>query len=310
MVDATGGRSPQLLLTILRLRDEANGLSRGLVGRDHLLFPETSLDTPPLSPAELGFLRVVAWLYVHYYEVGLVGTRFLSGLFDPYQITRPEALRLHMRRVAQLRTYMQHNLDPGKPRDREIQAESERWFQEACGSQVPAGEGQWERCLEALLEEAHEFLGGCVATIRGIEQDEGRDEVVEQWIFRAKRHHTPDAFDRIVSEVATDLGREHLDVVRFRKRFYDRWIEALDLLDGDYNFAMEGRRVVESSLLTEAVPVLPITGTEVMAEFGLQPGPHVGHVLERARSLFGEAPCDGNELLARLRPFVEGLSQM
>lgn len=305
MADAGSGRSAQLLLTILRLRDEANGLSRGLVGRDHLLFRETSLDTPPLSPAELGFLRVVAWLYVHYHEVGLVGTKFLSGLFDAYELAQPEALRRHMRRVAQLRTYMQHNLDPGKPRDREIQADSERWFQEVCGSRVPAREDQWEHCLEALLEEAHEFLDGCVATIREIEQDEGRDEVVEQWTFRAKRHHTPEAFDRIVAEVATDLGREHLDVVRFRKRFYDRWIEALDLLDGEYDFAVEGRRVVESSLLTEAVPVLPITGTDVMAEFGLQPGPHVGDLLERARSLFGEAPCDGTELLARLRPFVD-----
>jgi hypothetical protein len=277
------------------------------MGHKHLLFRQTSLDTPPLSPAELGFLRVVAWLYVHYHEVGLVGVKFLSGLFDAYEVVRPEAHRRHMRQVAQLRTYLQHNLDPGKPRDREIQTESEQWFQESCGSHLPAGEDQWERCLEALLQEAHDFLGGCVATIRGIEQDEGRDDVVAQWTFRARRHHAPEAFDRIVSETASDLGREHLDVVRFRKRFYDRWIEALALLDGEYDFAVEGRRVVESSLLTEGVPVLPITGTDVMTEFGLPPGPQIGHLLERARSLFDDGPCDGNELLARLRPFAEEL---
>jgi hypothetical protein len=307
MGNASSGRSAQLLLAILRLRGEANGLSRGLLGRDHLFFRDTSLDTPPLSPAELGFLRVVAWLYVHYYEVGLVGVKFLSGLLDAYEIVRPEAHRMHMRQVAQLRTYMQHNLDPGQPRDREIQNESEQWFRNRCGSHLPAGEDQWERCLEALLQESHDFLGGCVATIRGIEQDEGRDEIVAQWTFRARRHHAPEAFDRIVSEAASDLGREHLDVVRFRKRFYDRWIEALALLDGEYDFAVEGRRVVESSLLTEGVPVLPITGTDAMTEFGLQPGPQIGRLLERARSLFDDAPCDGNELLARLRPFAEEL---
>jgi hypothetical protein len=304
MTDAGTGRSAQLLLVILRLRDEANGLSRGLVGRDHLLFRETSLQTPPLTPPELGFLRVVAWLYVHYHEVGLVGTKFLCGLFDAYDIPQPDALRRHTARVARLRTYMQHNLDPGKPRDREIQTESEQWFQEVCGSYVPGGDDQWDRCLGALLEEAERFLGGCVATLRGIEQDEGRDGIVEQWTFRAKRHHSPEAFDPIVAAVATDLGREHLDVVRFRKRFYDRWIEALSLLDGEYDFAVEGRRVVESSLLTEALPVLPITGTDVMAEFGLEPGPQVGAVLQQARSLFDQAPCARDELIARLRPLV------
>lgn len=301
------GDSAAALLGVLRRRDEANALSRGLVGLEYLLFPATSLDTPPLQPAELGFLRVVAWLYVHYYEVGVVGVKFLAGLFMTYEIPEPDRLWRHMHHVGRLRTYLQHNLDPHKATDRETQNEAEEWFRGACGSRIPAMDAQWTYCLAVLLTGAEQFLHGCVKTLRGIEADESRDEIVTQWVFRVRRHHPPAAFDPIVAQVSTDIGRSHLDVVRFRRRFYDRWVDALNVLDGEYDFPLEARRLIETTLVLDATPVLPITGRDVMAEFGIAPGPAVGAALEHAMAVFREAPCDRDTLMEKIRPLVTEL---
>ena len=56
-----------------------------------------------------------------------------------------------------------------------------------------------------------------------------------------------------------------------------------------------------NALLTEAIPVLPITGADIMEEFGLAPGPDVGKLLKRAKGINDAAPCSRAELLAKLK---------
>jgi hypothetical protein len=293
--------SAESLLNVVRIRDEANAVARSLLGGSDQLVEELSLRLPVLTPAELGFLRAVAWAYVQYFEAGLVGIRFVVGLFDAYNADDGKPARNHVETTGRLRTYLQHNLSPAKPHDKATQDVCEAWFESQCGSRVPGTDGHWKACLAAFLVEAEAFYRAVLKTLREIESDASRQSIVEQWQTKITRHHSPAAFDAIISAAAEDMGREHLEVVQFRKRYYDRWIEALRSLDGDYEFDHEARRLVERSLLTDVTSVLPITGSDVIAEFGIDPGPDVGRLLQQARLIYEANPCSRDELILALR---------
>jgi hypothetical protein len=97
------------------------------------------------------------------------------------------------------------------------------------------------------------------------------------------------------------MGRENIDVPRFRNRYYDRWTRELAVQQGSYDFEVEGRKLIEQALLTEMTPVLPITGKDIIDEFNLSPGPQVGDLLRLARKLYMEEPCNRDILLTKLR---------
>lgn len=299
-------RPANLILEVIEFTDDANARAQGLLGGDRVLIAPLSLPAPPLEPPELGFLRAVAWLYGQYYEAGAVGVRFLSQLFDGLALDVQGDSRRHIKETARLRTFLQHNLDFTRPHDRETLSSCEAWFQERCATRLPASDDDWSCSLEALMSDARELMATLVATIRDIESDEGREETIREWTFRLERHHPPSDFDAIISAAATDMGRDHLDVVRFRKRFYDRWIASLAALDGEYDFGVEGRKLVEYALLTELEASLPITGKDIMRELRVEGGPRVGELLQRGLALFTERPCPRAELLTRL---AEDMSQ-
>jgi hypothetical protein len=83
--------------------------------------------------------------------------------------------------------------------------------------------------------------------------------------------------------------------------YYDKWIQDLDLLEANHHFETEARKLIEYVLMTEATPVLPITGRDIMEEFAVAPGPEVGQLLKHARTIYECEPCSRSELLSRLR---------
>ena len=102
------------------------------------------------------------------------------------------------------------------------------------------------------------------------------------------------------------MGREFLDSVVIRKRFYEKWIQELQMFRGNYSFEVEGRKLIEHALLHETARVLPITGKDILAEFeDVVPGPRVGELLKIAAQSYASAPCSKEELLERLRVISE-----
>ncbi len=66
--------SPEgVMYEVTRRIEELNQLASRLNGLQHGVFEPASLNKPKLNPAELGFIQVVSYLYVLYYEVGNVG---------------------------------------------------------------------------------------------------------------------------------------------------------------------------------------------------------------------------------------------
>lgn len=288
------------LLRVIQLREELDRLAEAMIP-PHRVFGDVSLPLPTLRPAELGFIRCVAYTFVLYYEAGEVAVPYLVGLWDAFALDGSGRIREHRPRVGRLRTYLQHNLSPASSTDQATRTTCEAWFGENCGTPVPSSEEEWSAGLNALLAEARTFLTTLLECLRAVERDEGRDGILDGWLFRISRYHPPEAFDEVIAEAATDLGRTHLDVVRFRKRFYDQWMDRLSYLTGGYDFRNEARRLVETALLVDAAAGMPITGTDVINELGIAPGPEVGAALTLARQVFDAQPTDRETLLARLQ---------
>ena len=203
--------------------------------------------------------------------------------------------------VKSLRTHLQHNLNPRHDHDKGVQEISENWMREKCGTPLPGTEEQWWlTCLLALLSEALQFIEALAVTVRGIEKDESREAICREWASRVSKSHSPAQFDILITEVAIDMGRENIDAVRIRARFYDQWEQELSLLQPNYEFRTEVRKLIERALLSVLTPVLPITGRDIMEAFGIPPGPKVGQLLGRAQKIYAARPCNREELIAQL----------
>jgi len=290
----------------LQLREEVNAIACGF-NPVNQVFSATSLGLPGLNPSELGFIRVVSWLYVHYYEVGKLGTEFLTELVSAYALEFGDRPKAHRTMIQRLRTYCQHNLAPTETHSIEIQRECESWFFANCGSKRPGVEEHWNKLLRSLICEAIEYFTYLRDTLRKIELDESKTQLIEQWALRISRFHAPHKFDRIIEEVASDFGREGLDAVRFRKRYYDRWRKEFELRLDNCDFEREARKLIEHALLSEQQNVLPIDGRDVMELLEIPPGPKIKDALLLARQIHELNPCNKEELIQQLKDRIASL---
>jgi hypothetical protein len=285
---------------IFSLKEEIERVASGIEGIDDV-FGTITLRMPKFNPAELGFLRTVSWLYVLYYEAGKVNIEFISERFSAYKLDPNNELNRHIVTIQRLRTYSQHNLNPNKLQSRNIQEYCEQWLKNNCGTPVPEDDDHWETCLTCILNEAFNFLSAIRDCIRSIEQDESLEQIIYEWDIARKRYHPPHEFDELIKEIAADMGRENLDATRLRKRFYDAWVKELGVLQGNYNFKVEARKLIEHALLDKMTPMLPITGRDILRKLDIPPGPQVGNLLEQARIIYNNEHCSRDELLEKLR---------
>jgi hypothetical protein len=178
------------------------------------------------------------------------------------------------------------------------------WYKENCGTAVPDNDSHWRECLTVISRQAVEFVQALSTVARNIEKDEARNLICSQWKSRVNRYRTPLDCERLVSLIAGDMGRDHLDASLFTKRNHQKWMSALELVSSEAEIDQALRRLVETTLLTETISVLPLSGEDIMAEFGTAPGKQVGDLLKIARRLYDEKPCARAELVSRLAEFA------
>jgi hypothetical protein len=299
----------QLMYRIVGKSEEINTRVIALLSGGPGFFETISQRMPRFVPAELGFLRLVSWLYVLLWEAGKVSVPFVVKRFEAYSLDADSKIRTHLTNVQGLRTYTQHNLNNEEPHDKRTMSDCHAWFSLHCGTAIPVSEDEWSRCLTALLEESLEFLEVLLRVLRFIEQDESRDVICKEWKFRRERYHPPHQFEALVATVASDMGHEYIDPERLVRRNYDKWTQSLRAFSSEYDFKVEARKLIENAILADLPNLMPITGDDVIREFNLTPGKLVGRLLGEARDLFLRAPCARAELIDRLRPLAAALTK-
>ena len=290
----------ECLLSIERHKDEIEALARGM-SLPASVFSPVSLARPRFREAELGFLRLVAWLYVYYYESGFVSVRFLLGYFQTYGITRDCSGETHLDDVTALRSHHQHNLNYSSERDAETERHCRSWYRNRTGTSSPAKNTQWYAALDALLREAEEFFSDLEQVLREIEQDEFSEDICAEWSNRLTNYHRAHEFDAVISSVAKDMGRTELDIKKIRSRYIDVWRKQLEMMSEESPFEDKLRHLVEHSLLTDLADVLPINGKDIINVFDLAPGPEVAERLKVAKGIYEKTRCDKETLIRNLK---------
>jgi hypothetical protein len=295
-----GEDAARKLLEIERLRKQANDFATALLPSHRTVFVSVSLPLPDVSgSAELAFVRCGSWLYVLLFESGRVGIRYLVQLGgrNPSYTTGDPRLEL----VHALRTWSQHNINLESQHDVALMLVCTTWFESVCGTRVPRQEDHWRQLLTALLDAAHQFLEYLLELLGRIEVDPDLDLVIDRWEQRLNRDWPAYRFHSLITEAASDLGRDSLDSQRYFERHGHILRQELQILRDDCDLERELRRVIESMLLSEAIVRLPITGRDLLIAFDMKPGPEVGRLLGCARDLYRERPMEREELLQAVR---------
>jgi hypothetical protein len=279
-------------------RDEINRLAQQL-GKTEEVFKNLSIPQPTYSCVEAGFLKSSSWLYTLYYESGRVNIDFLLDRLSDYSLDPQDTCRAHVKIVHNLRTVFQHHVDTSEDRDASLRQAAEAWMSTYCNTTAPQSDQQWSELLIGILAEADEFVDNLLKCIRSIGQDPFCTSIISDWNYRCSRYYPAYEFDKLISIVAADFGQDQLDPVRIRNRYYDLWAKELELLQGNYKFELEARKLIERALST--TPVLPITGEDIMRTFNIGPGPQIKVLYNKARALYEARPCTALELLERLK---------
>lgn len=274
--------SNALMYEIVTIRDNINRLASNVKDIGYI-FDNISLEMPKLSHPELGFIRIVSWLYVLYYEAGKINVDFISQRFEAYNIDSDENLKIHFSNVHYLRTFLQHNLNSEHKHDSNIAEICKEWFKNNCGTWVPDSDPEWKKCLESILLNSIDFLKGLEGCLREIEKDDSYNQIVEQWVFKRKQYHPPHEFEKVIQLTANDMGRDDFDSKKMCNKYMGEWKNELQLLKSDYDFAYEVRRRVENVLLNDVS--LIITGKDII-DRGITPGSDVAAYLKRADLIY------------------------
>lgn len=269
------------------------------IGKKEGVFRDFSIKVPKYTCYEAGFLKSISWLYMLYNESGKVNVKFLLDRLGDYALDSDNSRKKHITVVVYLRTVFQHSLNFDNQRNIDLKSSTEDWFMNTSGVIYPSDNDHWQMCLETILEESILMFQSLFECTKFIKADEFCELIITDWNDKCERYHPPEKFDRIIGIVASDLGMDHLDPIKVRRRFYDKWSRELDLLIGGYDFEIEARKRIESVLIDN--PILPITSLDIMENFDIQPGPQLGKILSLAQNLYKEQPSNAEELLDRIR---------
>ena len=289
---------------LLALRNKLQILSNGILGFSKS-FGELTLRLPRESPGELAFIQSVTWLYGFYFEAGQINFKFLLERMETFNFPDLSKHQNHYLDIRKLRTFLQHTLDLDSNTNLDLQEYCGKWFFTRCGSTLPADDLDWEMCLDDLLRTSILFLEGNELCIRRIEQDESSASIVRQWTARLNQYHPRHEFEKLVGEVAYQIGQNWLDPLSTTNRYYEKWTKELKNLTPEYDFLAEARKLIEATILSEHDLPLPISGTDVIEEFGIAPGAEVRKFLLKARQLYFSNPTDRQTLLANLKKLAE-----
>ena len=302
------------LVDVVRLREQVNSLAQALLPNRTPVFGTVSLATPDVEGAgELAFIRTASWLYVHYFEVGRVGVRFLIRRNTTTMAARGQG-HDHLELVQALRTWSQHSIDPlSGHHDARIAEICETWFERNSSTRLPRTEAHWHMLLEALLTEALDFFVLLLELLVKIESDSDRDVICQQWEDRLNRDWPAHRYHNLIAIAASDLGRTSLDPMIFYARYGQPIRDSVGLLSDQSDLETEARKQIELLLIKETLATLPITGKDVIEHFQITPGPIVGQVLRCALRLYEAEQSDRDTLLSRIRsdceelqPFLKG----
>jgi hypothetical protein len=210
----------------------------------------------------LAFYRLVNWAYGLTHEAARVPLPFLMNL-PPLR-----AVGTLRKDVANLRTYVAHNLDLNENRDRKTIAAVHSWFKDACGYGSPRDTTHFVDACNTLCERLTEALVGSLDACDLLDDPVDGPRLIGDLQTRVDLKWAAHRFDPIVTACADRLGNPALDLLKLRADRLDAWRRTLAEADEKgRDRALELR--IEADLLSAIGDRLPISAREASERLAL-----------------------------------------
>ncbi len=285
----------QLLDFVKKINEEAVLLDEKLV-----VFEEIFNCVINDSNYELGYKDTIAVLYKLYRECGRVSVNYLISKMNVYECNETY-VKNHILLIDKMRTFFYHNLILSSKHDKEIITICEKWFETNCNSKKPVEENEWGSCLNQLQLDSIECLNNIYTCVIAINRDyDFKDDIIEEWILKKNLDFPKHKCIPLVEEIAKSLGRD-IDYVLIVDKNYSKWMKELkysSTLNID-NFIDNLKKVIEYTVLEETGNIMPITGKDIILEFGIKPGRLVGSLMEKAKDIYNNNKSINKEELLK-----------
>ena len=261
--------------------------------QDFRFFESVSIPWERVEPSELGFIRVVSWLYVMYIDIkkNSKNIQFLSQqhLLLGYQN--------HIENVNRLRTYFQHQITPtGSIQDRDT--ETKEWcnnfFNDIIKKNYPESEDEWTDVLNALLEGSMDINDKINASLETLKKD-STNRRIDVWKKQLQNTHEKYEFEVVFRATIADIGLETLDAYTLTEQNLTKWRKQLEKLEDSYNFNYELRKIIEQDLIEQKIPP-PVNGDDFI-NVGIEKGIRLKQALTLAREIYYQSPCNKEQLI-------------
>lgn len=238
--------------------DDINTLiSHLLDDKEAIFFSKVNVIRPNFQNKELSFVRLVTWLYTLYFEAGKDSLKVIKTSMSP------ESRKLYTNNsklVNNFRTKLHHNLDRTSSRSFKIEKDCHKWTKSVCSKQIPTSEAEWEQCSVQLLQEAYEVLTTIASELEQMTDSKSQKEIfIYNWLASKEKSLQPHIYDQIIETSLALINQKDIDVVSYRKKYYENWNNSISLLNSDANYDNEARKIVESSIIKDFSIRLPVT---------------------------------------------------
>lgn len=202
---------------------------------------------PGEGQTEADFIKTILWSYVLWFEACQPVGRFLMLIV---RNTSPENHKSASRaflNLNNLRTSHAHNLLQTSKSDQRKLEQARTWLASNGGN-----EADWARCTSILSAE----LAAAIDVIREhwqkiMQSGEDREAAILSPTDTIEREWEPHVVDAIVSDVATSIGLESLDVVRYRSGGLDEWRKAVELFSDRESAEAALRRIIRQEMVAK-----------------------------------------------------------
>lgn len=250
------------------------------------LFEAINHKTLKESPSELGFVYLIAYLYILYFESGKVNLDYIIEKMDVYN-GESGIFKSHIKEVNNFRTFLFHNLDESKKKDRPKVLDCKMWYQDVAGVQIPFLDNHWEKCFNKMLDDNQKLIRAVTKCLKSIQVDPMRDYIIEEWKFKVEsRIEKHECYDLVV-EVSSYLYKR-VNVEKLLNDKFSNWKKELkyEKLSSKSEYLIEMKKVIEKDLIKEVPKRLPLTGSDLIDILNVKPGPQIGEILKYAAELW------------------------
>ncbi|MGR1252340.1 hypothetical protein [Aeromonas veronii] len=241
-------------------------LSNILDDPNEVFFKKTNLLKPDFVNKELSFVRLVSWLYSHYYETGKNSLGIInSTMSDEIQ----KQIKSHKDIIQNWRTILQHNIDRSTgSRDYKIEKDCLAWTKKACGKSFASSEDDWLKCSSHLVNEAEIVFENIISVLDEMTNSNAKKHAfIENWKISTDNEIAVHHFDEHIAKLLNFIEPENFNIVLYRNKNLAQWRNHVKLLNPTADYKNEIKKIIESSIVRDFIRISPVTLTDLEEYF-------------------------------------------